>query len=130
MADVFELETDIDYSAFSSLRGQLANLKSVVGGWQMANEDPSIDKDPYGCCGEESEGWTLDMNGEKSTVENDLAICIERIDNITKAINCVIQNHRGLQESCKFNGPSVRRYHSDGSLNLPELEKVSVEQLK
>lgn len=127
MADLFELDTGIDYSKFASLKAELESLKGRVSGWVMANEDPNIDKDPYSCCGEEADGWTHEMNSEKQTVVADLATCVERIDNITKAIECVIHNHRGLQESYKYSGPSVRRYREDGSLYLKSIDSTPTE---
>ena len=122
MADLFELETGLDYSKFESLKGQMESLKGRVSGWTMANEDSSVDQDPYGCCGDQADGWTHEMNSEKQSVVADLTICIQRIDNITKAIDCVIKNHKGLQESFKYHGPSVRRYNEDGSLYLKSID--------
>ena len=119
MASLFELETGIDYSNFSNLSSRMEALKNTVASWKMVNESPgSIDKDlGDGCNVQESEGWTLEMESEKKTVVDDLETCIQRINNITKAIECVIRNHQGLQNSLKFQAPGVRRYNEDGSLN-------------
>ncbi len=118
MAGIFELETGLDYSNLSALRSRVESLKSTVSSWIMHNEDPgTIDKDlGDGCNVQESEGWTVEMDQEKESVVADLEMCAQRIGYIIDALDCVIQNHQGLQDSFKFSQPGVRRYNKDGSL--------------
>ena len=97
MADLFELNTDISSNEIETLREELEGLKDEVDGFVMRNTDETVDVDPHDACKHDAGKWTIDMETEKASVVTDLNTCIERIQNIIDAIDCVKKNHTGLQ---------------------------------
>ena len=108
MADLFELNPDINYNKISTLRSELETLKGTVSNFKMQNDDSTVDVDQGDKCIVQQAGeWTLEMNTEKNNVVTDLQTCLDRIKNIIDAIECVKTNHTGLQENLELEGDRI-----------------------
>ncbi len=106
MADKFKLSPDISSSAFQDDKSTLEGHKGTVSGFDMKLDKNDADTWPDA---QTPAPWDdLNMDEEKQLVADDLQISVERVEHIIKNIECVKNNHTGLQNALKAECDSIQ----------------------